>query len=71
MASRPQDLIYAVDERPPGPQLALLGLQHAVMISVYLVLIVIIMRAARVSDAVALSAVGMGLVANRLETIRL
>ena len=48
MASRPQDLIYAVDERPPGPQLALLGLQHAVMISVYLVLIVIIMRAARV-----------------------
>jgi xanthine permease XanP len=71
MASRPQDLIYAVDERPPGLQLALLGLQHAVMISVYLVLIVIIMRAARVTDAVALSAVGMGLVANRLETIRL
>jgi xanthine permease XanP len=75
MASRPQDLIYAVDERPPGPQLALLGLQHAVMISVYLVLIVIIMRAARVTDAVALSAVGMGLVAialaSALQALRL
>src|SRR5260221_10907775 len=75
MASRPQDLIYAVDERPPGPQLALLGVQHAVMISVYLVLIVIIMRAARVTDAVALSAVGMGLVAiavaSALQALRL
>src|SRR5882724_6725670 len=75
MASRPQDLIYAVDERPPGPQLALLGLQHAVMISVYLVIIVIIMRAARVTDAVALSAVGMGLVAialaSALQALRL
>src|SRR5258708_6453378 len=75
MASRPPGLIYAVDERPPGPQLALLGLQHAGMIAVYLVLIVIIVRAAGVADGVALSAIGMGLVAialaSALQALRL
>ena len=42
--TRPEDLIYAVDERPPWPRLVLLGLQHAMLMSVYLVLIVIVFR---------------------------
>jgi len=39
--TRPEDLIYGVDELPPWPRLIFLGAQHAVLMSVYLVLIVI------------------------------
>jgi xanthine/uracil permease len=39
--TRPEDLVYAVAERPPWLRLTFLGLQHAVLMSVYLVLIVI------------------------------
>ena len=42
--TRPEDLIYAVDERPPLLRLIFLGLQHAVLMSVYPVLIVIVFR---------------------------
>ena len=44
--TRPEDLIYAVDELPPWPRLIFLGAQHAVLMSVYLVLIVIVFRRA-------------------------
>ena len=32
--TRPEDLIYAVDELPPWPRLIFLGAQHAVLMSV-------------------------------------
>jgi xanthine/uracil permease len=38
--TRPEDLIYGVDELPPWSRLVFLGAQHAVLMSVYLVLIV-------------------------------
>lgn len=38
--TRPEELIYAVDELPRWPQLMFLGLQHAVLMSNYLVPIV-------------------------------
>ncbi|MBV8937786.1 MAG: hypothetical protein JO095_18560, partial [Alphaproteobacteria bacterium] len=44
--TRPEDLLYAVDERPPWPRLLFLGLQHAMLLSVNLVLIVIVFRRA-------------------------
>ena len=42
MSVRPADLTYAVDEMPPWPRLLFLGVQHAALMSVYLVLIVIV-----------------------------
>jgi xanthine permease XanP len=49
---RPQELIYALNEWPPLPRLAMLGFQYAVMDAMYLVLVVIIMRHAQVSPTV-------------------
>jgi xanthine permease XanP len=43
---RPANLVYAVDEWPPPFRLALLGVQYAVMSSIYLVLVVIVLRQA-------------------------
>jgi len=44
MATRPPDLIYAVDERPPAITLLLLGLQHIFTMSSMLILPVIIVE---------------------------
>jgi len=44
MARRPEDLTYTVDELPPWHRLIVLGLQHAVLISIYLIFVVIIAR---------------------------
>lgn len=62
-ARRPDDLVYAVDERPPLPRLLALGSQHAVLASVYLILIVIIARKAGVGDATLISMVSLALIA--------
>ena len=63
MAKRPDDLIYAVDDMPPWPRLIFLGLQHALLMSVYLVLIVIVFRRAGAAPATTMSALGLGLAA--------
>ena len=60
---RPDDLIYAVGDRPPPGPLIALGLQHAALASVYLVLIVIVAHAAGATDQTALSMVSFALVA--------
>jgi hypothetical protein len=52
---RPAELIYAADERPPWSRLIPLGLQHAVLVSVCLILIVIVMKAAGATEGVALA----------------
>ncbi len=67
--TRPEDLIYAVDERPPWPRLLFLGAQHAVLMSVYLVLIVIVFRHAKASDAATLHALGLGMIALAISTV--
>jgi len=63
VARRPEDLIYAVDERPPMPTLLALGFQHAALLAIYLVLIVIVFRAANASHAATISAVSLGMIA--------
>ena len=63
MPERPPNLEYGVDEQPPREQIGLLGVQFAVIISVYLVIIVIIVRAAGVPADVATSAVSAGMIA--------
>jgi len=67
--TRPEDLIYGVDELPPLPQLVFLGAQHAVLMSVYLVLIVIVFRSAQASHAATLNALSLGMVALAISTV--
>src|SRR3989304_3523752 len=69
MATRPDDLIYTVDEIPPLQRLLLLGLQNLVLISIYFVLIVIIFKAAGCSDQVTVNAVCMGMIAAGIATM--
>src|SRR6516165_3762673 len=61
--TRPEDLLYAVDELPPWPRLVVLGIQHAMLLSVNLVLIVILFRRAGAGDAATLSALSLGMIA--------
>jgi hypothetical protein len=37
MSTRPPELLYAVDERPPPARLAALGLQYSLLIGIYLI----------------------------------
>jgi len=60
---RPAGLIYAVDEVPPPLRLLLLAVQYAVMIAIYLVLVVIVLRHADVSDERRVGVIGMALLA--------
>lgn len=74
---RPENLIYAVDERPPTLRLAALGIQYAVYVSVYMVIVVIILRHAHVSQeigtnvlCVASAAIAVGAVLQALHKVR-
>jgi xanthine permease XanP len=62
MATRPSELIYAVDERPPWPKLVALGLQHTLLICVYLVLVSIVAKDAAASHDVTLNAISLGMI---------
>jgi len=69
MSTRPEDLIYAVDEKPPFIKLIFLGLQHAILMGIYLVIISIVARQAGVSAVIANNAMRMGLIALAISTI--
>ncbi|MCB1496173.1 MAG: hypothetical protein KDJ86_10335 [Bauldia sp.] len=68
MAVRPPDLVYALDERPPPGRLAFLGLQYAILLSVYLILVVIVAREAGAPDSQSAALVSLGLVAAAIAT---
>ena len=65
---RPRNLIYAVDEQPPPPHLLALGLQYAVLVSIYLVLVVIVVRHPHVPRETAVSVVSLATVAIAIGT---
>jgi NCS2 family nucleobase:cation symporter-2 len=67
--TRPADLIYAVDERPPLGHLVFLGAQHAALMSIYLVLIVIVFGHAGAGAAATLNALSLGMVALAVSTL--
>lgn len=69
MAKRPEDLIYGVDERPPPFKLLALGVQYAALLSIYLVMIVIVFRAADAPHDVTISAVSLGMIAVAVATV--
>ena len=67
--TRPEDLLYRVDELPPWPRLLFLGMQHAMLMSIYLVLIVIVFRHAGASDTAILNALSCGMIALATSTV--
>jgi xanthine permease XanP len=69
MVTRPDDLIYTVDDFPPWPRLILLGFQNVVLISIYLVFIVIISNAAGSPQHITVSAISMGMIAVAIATM--
>ena len=60
---RPKDLIYSVDEWPPAPKLAVLGLQQVSLVSIYLVLLVIVVREAGASPETARNTLSLAMIA--------
>ncbi|HET7715427.1 MAG TPA: solute carrier family 23 protein [Bauldia sp.] len=68
MATKPSDLVYGVEDVPPFPRLAALGLQYAILISVYLILVVLVARAAKASPDVTTGLVSLALIAAALGT---
>jgi xanthine permease XanP len=69
MRTRPRDLIYAVDERPPPVALVVLGLQHCSTMLVSLLLPLIVAKAAGVPDEVLPSLLSLSMVALALATL--
>jgi xanthine permease XanP len=69
MAERPSDPVYAVDDVPPPARLAVLGLQYAILIAVYLIMVVLVARAAKASAEVTQSLIGLGFVAAAIGTV--
>nr|HAT8714509.1 xanthine/uracil/vitamin C permease [Legionella jordanis] len=63
-----EELIYGVNDKPPLVKLFLLALQHVLLMSVYLVLIIIVVRAAHLTSDIALDAVRMGMIALAVAT---
>ena len=75
MPERPVELIYALDERPPWPQLLGLGFQHVAVICPYLVMVALVAEAAKLPREAAQSAVGLAMIAvgvmTALQSLRL
>jgi hypothetical protein len=59
--THPADLAYAVDDMPPPAKPILLGLQQVMIMAMDLVMVAIVVCAARVPAAVARSAVSLGM----------
>lgn len=66
---RPSSLIYAVDEVPPPARLVLLSVQYAIMVTVYLVIVVIVLRHVEVTDETRISVIALALVAVAVGTL--
>src|SRR5262245_15034975 len=68
MATKPPDLVYGVDDVPPLPKLAALGFQYAVLIGVYLIIVVLVARAAKAPPEVTTHLVSLALIAAAVGT---
>ncbi|WP_010653924.1 uracil-xanthine permease family protein [Fluoribacter dumoffii] len=62
------ELIYGVNDKPPLLKLILLGLQHTLLMSVYLVLIIIVVRTSKLTDEIAVDAVRVGMISLAMAT---
>ena len=68
MATKPTDLVYGVDDVPPLPRLFALGLQYAILLGVYLILVVLVARAARLPPDQTTSLISFALLAAAVAT---
>jgi xanthine permease XanP len=66
---RPTNVIYAVEERPPLGVMALSGLQHAGLMSIYLVYPVLVARAAGAPQEAATALVALTLIGLAIGTV--
>jgi xanthine permease XanP len=66
---RPAELIYALDEIPPLPQLLALGFQHVAVICPYLVMVALVAEAAKLTHSAAQSAVSIAMIAVAFMTV--
>ncbi len=69
MSERPSELIYALDEKPPWPQLLALGFQHVAVICPYLVMVALVAEAAKLPHHDAQSAIALAMIAVAFLTI--
>lgn len=69
MPERPGELTYALTEKPPLPHLLVLGLQHAVVMCPYLVMVALVVEAAKLPRDTAQSAVGLAMIALAFMTV--
>lgn len=69
MSRTPANLLYGVDDRPPLAHTIVLGLQYALLNAVYLILVVIVFRAAGAAPEVTRSAVSLGMIAVAATTV--
>ncbi len=68
MPSKPSDLIYGVDDVPPPARLVAIGFQYAILLSVYLIIVVLVARAAKASPEVTTDLVSFALIAAAIGT---
>ncbi|HPM61994.1 MAG TPA: solute carrier family 23 protein, partial [Methanoregulaceae archaeon] len=66
---RPPDLEYAADDRPKGPTLFLLGLQHTGIVATAFIFPVLVAKAAGLEAGAAAFFVSMSMLANGISTI--
>lgn len=69
MTQKPANIEYGVDEIPPLLHVGLLGVQYALLNSVYLIIVVIIVRAADAPPDVSRSALSLGMIAIAISTV--
>lgn len=69
MPNPPADISISVDQSPPPVQLLLLGLQYAFLLCVYLIIVVMVVRAAGVDAETGRSVVSMAMLASAVGTI--
>src|ERR1700742_1033645 len=69
MPQPPANISIGVNQTPSPAQLVLLAIQYAFLLAVYLVIVVIIVRAAGASPELARNAVSMAMVASAIGTV--
>lgn len=69
MRKPPANITIGVDETPPAFHLVLLAFQYAFLLCVYLVIVVIVVRAAGADQETARSAVSMAMIASAIGTV--
>ena len=69
MAERPKDLIYAADEKPPAIPLIAIGFQHVAVICPYLVMVALVVGAAKLPQEAARNAMGLAMISVAFLTV--